>query len=67
MPSLHLFICTVCQKGFYKDSLSPGRCHSCPANSTTNYIGSEHIRDCSCHIPYYRESLNDPCQCKYSK
>lgn len=54
--------CKLCEKGFYKDSLSPGRCNPCPANSTTNYAGSEHIRDCSCHTPYYRDSPNDPCQ-----
>ncbi|CAI9715910.1 sushi, von Willebrand factor type A, EGF and pentraxin domain-containing 1-like [Octopus vulgaris] len=57
--------CKLCQKGYFKRSLSPGKCQPCPHNSTTFKEGAEIITECICHPAYYRESPSDICRLHY--
>jgi len=39
-------ILAECNKGFYKDTLTPDKCTACPENSTTRGTGSTSLSDC---------------------
>ncbi|KAH9499805.1 hypothetical protein Btru_077859 [Bulinus truncatus] len=53
--------CTACPRGTYKSNISPLRCHSCPANSTTLAEGATDSMQCVCEPPMYQEASGRPC------
>ncbi|KAH9499804.1 Sushi, von Willebrand factor type A, EGF and pentraxin domain-containing protein 1 [Bulinus truncatus] len=60
-PLLFIFKHTACPRGTYKSNISPLRCHSCPANSTTLAEGATDSMQCVCEPPMYQEASGQPC------
>ncbi|XP_012934800.1 sushi, von Willebrand factor type A, EGF and pentraxin domain-containing protein 1 [Aplysia californica] len=56
--------CTACPRGTYKGGVSPSRCASCPANSSTQHEAAIAVSQCVCRPSLYREAPGEPCHAR---
>ena len=55
--------CEPCELGLYKGDIGPEDCTTCPAGSTTLFIGSTSVEECECDLGYTGEITSPAQQC----